>query len=204
MGFTDDIRKAGHDAIEKAKDAMSGDKDAPEAETPPQGDAAHDDPSFTEAVRKAGQDAEAGAPHDDPSFTEALRKAGQDAQAGGADTAEAPAETPPPLPAEPAAEPAAQAPTPPPTAAPAPPRPREQHPAAKAAPKAAPSRGGAVPAPKRQAEAPKRRTYTVKSGDTLSAIGQRFGVDWRDIAKVNKIPNPDLIYPGQTFVIPDK
>ena len=76
------------------------------------------------------------------------------------------------------------------------------------APKAKPA--PAKPAPKPEAKreaankpAPKKRTYTVKSGDTLSAIGARFDVSWQEIAKVNKIPNPDLIYPGQVFVIPD-
>lgn len=42
----------------------------------------------------------------------------------------------------------------------------------------------------------------MKSGDTLSEIGQRFGVDWHDIARVNNIENPDLIFPGQKFKIP--
>ncbi|HSJ65138.1 MAG TPA: LysM peptidoglycan-binding domain-containing protein [Gemmatimonadaceae bacterium] len=55
--------------------------------------------------------------------------------------------------------------------------------------------------------APDRRTYTVKSGDTLSKIAQReYGNagDWRKIYEANKdsIKNPDLIYPGQTFIIP--
>ena len=44
--------------------------------------------------------------------------------------------------------------------------------------------------------------YTVVKGDTLSEIGQKFGVDWREIAKVNHIANPDLIHPGQVFRIP--
>jgi nucleoid-associated protein YgaU len=46
------------------------------------------------------------------------------------------------------------------------------------------------------------RSYTVVKGDTLSEIGQRFKVDWRDIAKLNHVKNPDLIYPGQVFKIP--
>ena len=47
------------------------------------------------------------------------------------------------------------------------------------------------------------REYTVVKGDTLSAIGQRFGVKWRDIAELNDIKNPDLIFPGQVFKIPN-
>jgi len=52
------------------------------------------------------------------------------------------------------------------------------------------------------AAAPAERTYTVVKGDTLSAIGKRFGVNWRDIAKLNNIKNPDLIHPGEVFRIP--
>ena len=47
------------------------------------------------------------------------------------------------------------------------------------------------------------REYTVVKGDTLSAIGKRFGVKWRDIAELNDIKNPDLIFPGQVFKIPN-
>ena len=46
--------------------------------------------------------------------------------------------------------------------------------------------------------------YTVKSGDTLSAIGERHGVDWRDIARINNVDNPDMIFPGQKLKIPKK
>lgn len=47
-------------------------------------------------------------------------------------------------------------------------------------------------------------TYTVKSGDTLSEIGQRYGVAWRDIFEANrdKLNDPDKIQPGQTLRIP--
>lgn len=41
--------------------------------------------------------------------------------------------------------------------------------------------------------------YTVRRGDTLSAIGARFGVDWRRIASINEISNPNLIIPGQVL-----
>lgn len=51
-------------------------------------------------------------------------------------------------------------------------------------------------------------TYTVASGDTLWAIATRFmgnGARWPEIYEANKdlIKNPNMIYPGQTFVIPD-
>ncbi|HEX8150437.1 MAG TPA: LysM peptidoglycan-binding domain-containing protein [Pyrinomonadaceae bacterium] len=50
-------------------------------------------------------------------------------------------------------------------------------------------------------------TYTVKSGDTLSAIGQRHGVAWREIHEANKDvigDDPDKIRPGQKLRIPKK
>ena len=50
-------------------------------------------------------------------------------------------------------------------------------------------------------------TYTVKGGDTLSAIGQRHGVSWRDIHEANRDvigDNPDKIRPGQQLRIPRK
>jgi LysM repeat protein len=43
--------------------------------------------------------------------------------------------------------------------------------------------------------------YTVAWGDTLSAIGLRFGVPWQDIATANGIKS-SLIYAGQALLIP--
>lgn len=67
----------------------------------------------------------------------------------------------------------------------------------------APAQGVKKPAAKPVAAKKAQRTYTVKSGDTLSAIGAKYGVSWQKIAQVNKIKNPDLIYPGQKFIIPE-
>jgi nucleoid-associated protein YgaU len=49
-------------------------------------------------------------------------------------------------------------------------------------------------------------TYTVKSGDTLSKIGQHHGVSWQDIFEANKdtVKDPDKIFPGQKLRIPRK
>jgi nucleoid-associated protein YgaU len=49
-------------------------------------------------------------------------------------------------------------------------------------------------------------TYTVQSGDTLSKIGQRYGVGWQKIYEANrdKLDDPDKIYPGQELVIPQE
>ena len=41
------------------------------------------------------------------------------------------------------------------------------------------------------------KTYTVRSGDTLSGIGAKLGVSWKYIASKNGIPAPYTIYPGQ-------
>jgi nucleoid-associated protein YgaU len=51
------------------------------------------------------------------------------------------------------------------------------------------------------------QTYTVESGDTLSAIAERHYGDanaWNRIFEANRdqIDNPDLIYPGQVLKIP--
>ncbi len=75
--------------------------------------------------------------------------------------------------------------------------------AQEAAAAAPPAPSVAKPAAKPVAAKKPHRTHTVKSGDTLSAIGAHYGVSWQKIAQVNKIKNPDLIYPGQKFIIPE-
>ena len=44
--------------------------------------------------------------------------------------------------------------------------------------------------------------YTVQPGDTLSGIASNYGTTYRYLAEINGIDNPDLIYPGQTLIIP--
>lgn len=46
--------------------------------------------------------------------------------------------------------------------------------------------------------------YTVESGDSLSKIGKKYGVSWKEIYDNNKdqIDNPDLIQPGWKLKIP--
>lgn len=48
--------------------------------------------------------------------------------------------------------------------------------------------------------------YEVKRGDSLSAIGERYGVAWRKIYEANRdvIKDPDLIQPGWKLKIPRK
>jgi nucleoid-associated protein YgaU len=58
------------------------------------------------------------------------------------------------------------------------------------------------------ASSPAGRSYTVQKGDSLSKIAKREYGDaqqWRRIYEANRdlIQNPDLIYPGQVFRIPE-
>lgn len=43
--------------------------------------------------------------------------------------------------------------------------------------------------------------YTVQPGDTLSEIAQRYGTTVQEIASINNIANPNLIFPGQVLRI---
>ena len=45
------------------------------------------------------------------------------------------------------------------------------------------------------------KTYTVKSGDTLSGIAAKYGTTYQHLAQINGIGNPDLIHPGQVLKI---
>ena len=47
-------------------------------------------------------------------------------------------------------------------------------------------------------------TYTVQAGDSLSKIGTRLGVSWKEIFEANrdKLDDPDKIHPGQELTIP--
>lgn len=58
------------------------------------------------------------------------------------------------------------------------------------------------PKPKPQPTSPApniQTTYTVRKGDTLSGIAAKFGTTWQRLAAINKLKNPDLIYPGQVL-----
>lgn len=45
-------------------------------------------------------------------------------------------------------------------------------------------------------------TYVVQSGDSLGRIAGRYGVTTAEIARVNMIDNPNIIYVGQKLTIP--
>ena len=44
-------------------------------------------------------------------------------------------------------------------------------------------------------------TYTVKAGDTLSGIASKYGTTYQELARINNIANPNVIYPGQVIKI---
>ena len=62
--------------------------------------------------------------------------------------------------------------------------------------------GQVITIPGGSAGAVQSQTYTVRSGDCLSTIGQKFGVSWGSIATANGIYSPYTIYPGQVITIP--
>ncbi len=45
-------------------------------------------------------------------------------------------------------------------------------------------------------------TYYIRYGDNLFRIGLRYGVSYDYLAQVNGIPNPNLIYAGNTLSVP--
>lgn len=44
-----------------------------------------------------------------------------------------------------------------------------------------------------------KKTYVVQPGDYLTAIANKYGLDWRKLAEINHIPYPWVIYPGQVL-----
>ena len=51
---------------------------------------------------------------------------------------------------------------------------------------------------------PSTSAYTVKQGDTLSAIARKYNTTYQVLAEYNGISNPNLIYPGQVIRIPQE
>jgi LysM repeat protein len=59
----------------------------------------------------------------------------------------------------------------------------------------------ALPAPNQPGVCPS--TYTIQSGNTMSQIAKTCGLTLADLSAANpQIPDPDLIYVGQTIQIP--
>ena len=80
---------------------------------------------------------------------------------------------------------------------------RAEPPKVEVPPQSAPQPPSQQQANAEPAAEPEYRTYTVKPGDTLSEIAASFGVDWHEMARLNKLDNPDLIFPGQVFKVPN-
>lgn len=74
--------------------------------------------------------------------------------------------------------------------------------AAPVVPSTAPSAPPAPPAATATTAPAAGRKYAVQSGDTLSAIAERFGVTIQQIIDANRLQNPDLLLPGQELIIP--
>ena len=54
-----------------------------------------------------------------------------------------------------------------------------------------------------RAAAPKAEpVYTVRPGDTLSSIAARHNTTWQDLARINRLADPDMIRPGQRLELP--
>lgn len=58
---------------------------------------------------------------------------------------------------------------------------------------------GCISEPPRSAGRSSAGTYTVKSGDTLYSIAFRYGMDYRDLARLNGIGRDYAIAPGQVL-----
>ena len=75
-------------------------------------------------------------------------------------------------------------------------------PAAAPAPTLQPASAPAAPAPAALAPAAPTGSYTVKAGDTLSAIASKHGVKLSDVLSANRLSLSSVIYPGNKLVIP--
>ena len=62
--------------------------------------------------------------------------------------------------------------------------------------------GGGSSSPPPSSPPASGQVYTVRRGDTLSAIAVRYGVNMWTLAQLNGIRNPSLIYVGQVLRIP--
>ncbi len=65
------------------------------------------------------------------------------------------------------------------------------------------AKAGAANEPEQSADTPSasQQVYIVQKGDNLWAIGRKFGTTWQQLAWLNKLSNPALIYPGQRIIL---
>ena len=60
-----------------------------------------------------------------------------------------------------------------------------------------------IPAPEKPTPNPNSGTIVVKRGDTLSKIAMQYNTSYQYLAKINNIPNPNLIYIGEVIKVPN-
>lgn len=58
--------------------------------------------------------------------------------------------------------------------------------------------------PPKVPKAPKYQVITIKRGDTLWALSRKYGTTVQELARINKIKNPNLIYAGAPLKVPAK
>ncbi len=46
--------------------------------------------------------------------------------------------------------------------------------------------------------------YTIKTGDTITALAEQHGIDWKFLAKVNRIKTPYILNKGDKILVPPK
>ena len=61
--------------------------------------------------------------------------------------------------------------------------------------------GNTIKVPESSSGSGNTQYYTIRSGDTLSGIAQKFGTTVSALAKLNGISDPDRIYAGNTIRI---
>jgi len=75
-------------------------------------------------------------------------------------------------------------------------------PTATSPPKPKPTRTPTPTAPPETANPNKTLVYTVQSGDHLMKIARELGLDWQEIASLNQLSWPYILYPGQQLELP--
>ncbi len=58
--------------------------------------------------------------------------------------------------------------------------------------------------PPKVPKAPNYQVITIKRGDTLGALSRKYGTTVQELARINNIKNPDLIYAGAPLKVPAK
>jgi LysM repeat protein len=83
------------------------------------------------------------------------------------------------------------------------PRPSGSFVASSPTPDGLPTAGpSATPSPSPSAAPTAGGTHVVEQGESLSTIGDLYGVPWLQIAQANNIPEPYVIQVGQELIIP--